>query len=179
MRALVATTVLLTALFAAGCSTEPADRPRDLAGITVTTPDWQLQDIQPESARFEETYGLTEFRGRVLVVTLVEGYCSVCRGLTKEIDKLAAAMTAEGYDVQFALLGDSNASDFVNRSVLPLFRDPSAERAAWTAMEVAPAKQDTFVYDRSGVRTLFWEVSQQSLSQWPKDIRAAVEAQGK
>jgi hypothetical protein len=37
-------------------------------------PTWKLEDIQPESPRIGQTYGLDTFSGKVVVVTLVEGY---------------------------------------------------------------------------------------------------------
>ncbi len=40
----------------------------------VRLPTWELQDIQPQSPRFQETYGLTTFGAKVVVVTLSEGF---------------------------------------------------------------------------------------------------------
>jgi hypothetical protein len=81
--------------------------------------------------------------------------------------------------VQFALLSDVNAADFVNVSTVPLFRDPSGGRKAWCAMEPGAVKHDTFVFSAAGRRTLFWDTSARSLAAWSSDIRQAVEALGK
>lgn len=48
---------------------EPAD-----AAEPRYIPTWSLQDIQPMSPRFTETYGLDVFSGSVLVVVLVQGF---------------------------------------------------------------------------------------------------------
>ena len=38
--------------------------------IHTLTPSWILTDVQPDSCGFEEAYGLSTFRGRILVVAL-------------------------------------------------------------------------------------------------------------
>jgi hypothetical protein len=91
---------------------------------------------------------------------------------------LSDALVAEGYGVQFVLLSDVNATDFVGRAAVPIFRDPSPGRVAWQEMEAGSFKHDTFVFSRAGVRTLFWDASAQNLSMWSADIRAAVESLG-
>ena len=37
-------------------------------------PPWTLEDVQPQSARFGQTYGLSEFAGRPIVAVLLEGF---------------------------------------------------------------------------------------------------------
>jgi hypothetical protein len=81
--------------------------------------------------------------------------------------------------VQFVLLSDQNASDFIGRATVPIFRDPSAGRARWSEMQAGAVKHDTFVYSRTGVRTLFWDVRSRDLAKWSSEIRAAVVAEGK
>jgi hypothetical protein len=88
-------------------------------------------------------------------------------------------MATEGYDVQFVVLSDVNATDFTTSVSVPIFRDPSGLRAAWTEMEPGAVKHDTFVFGRDGARTLFWDASANSLSAWAADIRAAVEVLGR
>ena len=92
---------------------------------------------------------------------------------------LANELIAEGYPVEFVLLSDDNADYFVGRTMRPIFSDPASGRPAWEAMEPGARKHDTFVYSRTGERVLFWDTSDNSLSNWSDDIRAAVEAEGK
>lgn len=40
----------------------------------VRLPTWQLEDVQPESPRAGQTYGLDVFSGKIVVVTLLEGF---------------------------------------------------------------------------------------------------------
>lgn len=53
---------------------EPAATTPDSSGAAVTLPTWQLEDVQPASPRVGQTYGLDTFSGKIVVVTLVEGY---------------------------------------------------------------------------------------------------------
>jgi hypothetical protein len=80
--------------------------------------------------------------------------------------------------VQFVVLSDVNATDFVGRTDVPIFRDPSGGRDAWQAMEPMARKHDTFVFSPAGIRTLFWDAGTNPLNEWEADIRAAVEANG-
>jgi hypothetical protein len=81
--------------------------------------------------------------------------------------------------VQFVVLSDVNATDFIGLTSVPIFRDPMGGRPSWGQMQPGAVKHDTFVYARDGVRALFWDASSKSLDQWEADIRAAVQAQGK
>lgn len=94
------------------------------------------------------------------------------------MNTLADELATEGYSVQFVVVSNQNASDFVERTTVPIFRDPEPGRPAWDEMEPSARKHDTFVYSRSGDRVLFWDTSENSLGDWSADIRAAVEAQG-
>jgi len=77
------------------------------------------------------------------------------------------------------LLSDVNADDFIGLAAVPIFRDPSAGRVAWSEMQAGAVKHDTFVFSPAGIRTLFWDTSARDLAQWSADIRLAVEALGK
>jgi hypothetical protein len=46
----------------------------DAADGVVTIPTWMLEDVQPASPRLGQTYGVDSFGGRVVVVTLLEGF---------------------------------------------------------------------------------------------------------
>lgn len=91
---------------------------------------------------------------------------------------LSDALVGEGYAVQFVVLSDVNATDFVGRTDVPIFRDPAPGRPTWGQMEPGAVKHDTFVFSKAGVRTLFWDTSSRNLASWSADIRAAVEALG-
>jgi hypothetical protein len=85
-------------------------------------------------------------------------------------------MVSEGVPVQFIVLSDVNATWFNSYVSVPTFHEPAPGRPAWQLMQPLAGKHDTFVFDASGARTLFWDVNVESFADWATDIRAAVEA---
>jgi hypothetical protein len=59
--------------------------------------------------------------------------------------------------VQFVVLSDGNATDFVSRVSMPIFKDST--RAQWTALRPDVVKHDTFVFDANGQLKFSWRVS--------------------
>jgi|GEM_PF-4397595 hypothetical protein len=76
------TAAILMAFAATACSdSTPSPSGADGGGpATCTTcaganaPTWALEDFQPKSDKFETTYGLEAYRGKVLVVALLAGW---------------------------------------------------------------------------------------------------------
>jgi len=72
---LVAASVAFAACAGGDPTTSPScPIPPDSADGTVTLPAWKLKDVQPASPRAGQTYGLDTFSGKIVVVTLVEGF---------------------------------------------------------------------------------------------------------
>ncbi len=91
---------------------------------------------------------------------------------------LSNELVAEGYPVEFVVLSNANASDFISLTHRPIFKDGQAGQPAWQEMEPGAVKHDTFIYSKTGERLMFWDASSNSLGTWSADIRAAVVAQG-
>ena len=78
--AALATAALAVAIAACGAGGEPralpdsSQGPDGVGGGAVPLPTWKLEDIQPQSPRVGQTYGLDTFAGKIVVVTLVEGF---------------------------------------------------------------------------------------------------------
>jgi hypothetical protein len=88
-------------------------------------------------------------------------------------------LVAEGYPVQFTVLSDVNATDFVGKVNVPIFQDETAGRPAWLEMESVAVKHDTFIFTKQGTRALFWDTSARNLGNWSAEIRAAIEQLGR
>ena len=88
-------------------------------------------------------------------------------------------MAEEGYAVEFVVLSDANADDFVARITHRIFREDASGKPAWKEMDSGAVKHDTFVYAKNGERLLYWDASSENFGNWADDIRAVVEAQGK
>ncbi len=82
----------------------------------------------------------------------------------------------EGRTAQFVVVSDSNASDFVSRVTMPIFKDPSAGRAAWFELDASALKHDTFVFDAQGRRVATLKLNGGLSSTWRADVAAAVRA---
>lgn len=147
------------------------------AGAQFVYPSWQREDIQAASPRRGEVYGLEAFRGRTVVVVLLEGFCTFCRSNVVVAEQLQTTLRAEGRDVEVVVLSDANASDFSSRTRLRLFRDGEPGRPAWREMRPAPSKHDTFVFAPTGERTYFWQGSYTGdAARWTADVGQAVRA---
>ncbi|MDX2015768.1 MAG: AhpC-related (seleno)protein [Myxococcaceae bacterium] len=145
--------------------------------VQFVYPSWQREDIQPQSPRRGEVYGLEAFRGRTLVVVLLEGFCTFCRSNVVVAEQLQTTLRAEGRDVEIVVLSDANASDFSSRTRLRLFRDGEPGRPAWREMRPSPSKHDTFVFNAAGERTYFWQGSYTGdATRWTADVGQAVRA---
>jgi hypothetical protein len=140
-------------------------------------PTWEREDVQPQSRRFGQVYGLEAYRGRAVVVVLLEGFCTFCQGNVVIAEQLQTQLKAERRDIDVVVLGDANADEFVRRTALPLFRDGTPGRQAWQAMRSGASKHDTFVFAPNGERTFFWAGSYTGdANRWTTEVGAAARA---
>lgn len=77
--------------------------------------------------------------------------------------------------MQFVVLSDALASDYVGRVTMPIFRDDSASLEHWREMDPLAAKHDTVIYDAAGQRVLYRR-AESGLATWKDDVAAAVRA---
>jgi hypothetical protein len=88
--------LFLTSLLALGCTASPVDAPDMVGGAAdasapnnapdgapgaidamqeaAVLPTWTLEDIQPLSPQFGQTYGLSSFPDKIVVALLVAGF---------------------------------------------------------------------------------------------------------
>ena len=76
-----------------------------------TWPEWALEDFQPNSSRFEQSYGLNQFEGSVTLMSLHAAWCSYCRTQAMYLDQMLKELRAEGYDVEFVTVNKINAAE--------------------------------------------------------------------
>ncbi len=148
-------------------------------------PAWELQDFQPHSSRFEETYGLTHFEGHTTVVVLLAGWCSYCRKQALQLERLSKELLDQRYDVHIVVVNKDNAGSErhqnallyvldqegeirvhgngapIYRSTLPLFQD-TEETLAWELHN--GKKDDFFIYDHTGTLVTYLSRSDATLS---------------
>ena len=138
-------------------------------------PSWMRQDVQPKSTRYQQTYGLEAFRGKALVVVLLEGYCPYCQSNSTLAQQLDDELKAEGYDAQVLVLADGYGSQLTTKVSLPIFNDP--DKSAWKQMRPNAYKHDTYVFAPSGERTWFKAGTYQGEpASWKAETGAALRA---
>jgi hypothetical protein len=119
-------------------------------------PGFKLEDFQPASARFGETYGLDEFRGSVLVLPLYAGWCDTCIGCCSILNDVYKQWQADGLNVRVAAINPINALPHQKYLVevcdFPLLQDTEEVRA-WDALQ--GSRDDTYFYDAHGTLSKF------------------------
>lgn len=154
-----------------GGASSPPEAGSAQTGTEYKLPTWMREDVQPKSARFSQTHGLDTYRGKTLVVVLLEGQCPFCRSNSVVAQQLQDELDAESLDVQIVVLSDASASEIASRVSLPVFRD--ADGAAWEEMRKGASKHDTFVFGPNGLRTYFLQGTYQGEpARWRTEIGA-------
>jgi hypothetical protein len=122
----------------------------------AAAPGFQLEDFQPKSPRFGETYGLEEFRGSVLFMPLYAGWCDTCIGCADILNDVYKQWQADGLNVRVAAINPINAKPHQRYLVevcdFPLLQD-TEEARAWDAL--LGTKDDNYVYDAAGILRTF------------------------
>lgn len=115
-------------------------------------PAWSATDFQPQSPRFNQAYGLDQYRGKVLFVGFLSGWCPYCQAQAERLQTLQNELIAEGVtDVQIVVVNSTDAlkdqATFVQLASFPLFQDSDD---ALVFRQHRAAKDDLAVYDKSG-----------------------------
>jgi thiol-disulfide isomerase/thioredoxin len=168
----------VVALASAACGKVPfTSKPTDEG---APAPGWKLRDFQPQSPRYQQVYGLEQFRGSVLVLALYAGTCDVCIVLTRELDRLEKQWRAEGLGVQVAVINAKDAAtdqrDLIQVADFPLFQDTKQVDAF---AQQGGGTDDLYVYTPGGRLSSYYKwadsVTVQPISRQGQDnLRAAV-----
>jgi thiol-disulfide isomerase/thioredoxin len=69
-----------------------------------------LEDFQPNSIGFGDSYGLSSFEGKVTLVALLAGWCSYCRKQALHLETLSRELLDERYDINIIAINKDNAA---------------------------------------------------------------------
>lgn len=121
-------------------------------------PDWKLEDVQPQSARFGEVYGLDAFAGEPVFVAFLVGWCPYCRAQAIKLEALSRE--AEFAGVHFVVLHGASADNDADRQRLLRLDDDSAPRHTMVMFQDTEAvdawgqhggaKDDFYLYGADG-----------------------------
>lgn len=124
--------------------------------VGASAPSWQLPDIQPQSSRFDQTYGLEAFSGRPLLVALFSAWCGFCRSQAGHLEQLQSELASEGVELALVAVNGADAEAeaelLVDLVSYPVFQD-SDEVDAWA--QQGGQRDDLFVYDAAGKLSAF------------------------
>jgi thiol-disulfide isomerase/thioredoxin len=133
--------------------------------VGAPAPSWSLEDVQPQSARFGQSYGLEVFEGQVVLVALLASWCPYCQQQAELLEGMLAELRAEGLEVEFVTLNAANAADTQENLLalcsFPLLQD-TEEASAWGKHE--GSKDDLFVYRPDGTLHLYMSRQQYNTS---------------
>jgi hypothetical protein len=115
---------------------------------------FELEDFQPRSCNFGETYSLEAYQGEVTLVTLMRATCEICQGTLVKLEQMQLELTLAGYTVYVVAInqaGYENAQqEMIDRASFPLLQD-TADANAWDLMnEPNFGTDDMYIYDRDG-----------------------------
>lgn len=157
-----------------GDAAPPCDPDTEPTCPGAAMPAYVLEDVQPQSARFGETYGLDAFRGEVTVVAILASWCSFCQSQIQEFEGMSVDLALSGYTVNFVAINQTGAEstlqNFLDRCSFPILQDV-AEVDAW-GLHTA-RKDDIFIYAADGSLAEFIRVSG-----LPSDIRTLASEAG-
>ncbi|MAE32581.1 MAG: hypothetical protein CMO43_13495 [Verrucomicrobiales bacterium] len=153
-RCLAAAMMLATALVAPSRTLAQPESPKKPGS---PWPEWKLTDFQPKSPRFNETYGLEHFRGRVTFVALLATWCGFCKTQIEKMEEMRKEFAANRIKVNFVVVnvasGESEQNEFTSRCSFPLFQDTELVDAFGLHQG---GKDDYYIYNERGELTDFF-----------------------
>ena len=123
-------------------------------------PSFALEDFQPQSARFGESYGIEEFEGSVLLMPLFAAWCPNCVGSAVLLEALYPLWRADGLNVRLMSInsidGRSSQKKLVNACSFPLLQDNS-QANVWD--KLLGSKDDHYIYRADGTLDRHYDYS--------------------
>lgn len=143
-----------------GDAAPPCDPALDPTCAGAAMPVYVLEDVQPESERFGQSYGLDVFEGDVTVVAILASWCSFCQSQIQQLEGMSVDLALAGYTVNFVAINQTGAEDtldnFLERCSFPILQDVEAVDA-WGAHQAR--KDDIFIYAADGTLAEFIRVA--------------------
>ncbi len=135
-----------TILTSTSCDEE---KPATCAG--AEQPAFLLEDFQPESPYFGESYGLDRFHGKVTYVSLWASWCGYCRSQAEQMETIRQELAELGVDINVVAINVTTGVDsqalLADSCSFPLIQD-TEETNAWNLLN--GGKDDMFIYDAEG-----------------------------
>lgn len=115
------------------------------------TPVWSLNDFQPQSCGFEQSYGLNAFQGRVTLFATFNAGCGFCQAQAEGLEQMRLELEFAGHAVWFVALNSASnlgsAERLIERCGFPLMQD-TEELNVWELQNGGVS--DFYIYDVDG-----------------------------
>lgn len=120
-------------------------------------PSFTLEDVQPLSCGYGESYGLDVFEGQTLLVTLLSAGCSFCQQQVGYLEQMQIELSLEGHDVEMVAINlDSQAERsemLTDRCSFPVLQDTESDDV-WGMYQ--GRKDDIYIYGADGTLHSFF-----------------------
>lgn len=127
------------------------DEEKPATCVGAEQPAFALEDFQPQSQSFGESYGLERFQGKVTFVALWASWCGYCRSQAETMETIHDELTGLGVDINVVAInvttGVESQSLILDSCSFPLIQDTD-EVGAWDLL--SGVKDDMFIYDAEG-----------------------------
>ena len=131
--------------------TAVCDEEKPSTCVGADMPSFALEDFQPLSPAFGESYGIDQFQGKVTYVALWASWCGYCRSQATNMAAVHEALVELGVDVNVVAINVTNGVEtqslLADSCSFPLLQD-TAEVNAWTLLN--GGKDDMYIYDAAG-----------------------------
>ncbi len=132
-------------------------------------PVWTLEDIQPQSERYGESYGLDAFSGKYVFVAFLVGWCPYCRSQAAILESFRT--DAEFENVEFVVVHGISANNAEHQSAILTNEDGTPRHGMVTFQDTEAvdawsiqmgSKDDFFIYGPDGALKTYLPGGQQT-----------------
>lgn len=127
----------------------------------ATMPSFTLEDVQPLSCGYGQSYGLDVFEGQTLLVTLLSAGCSFCQEQIGLLEQIQLELSLEGHDVAMVAINlDSQAGRpelLTDRCSFPVLQDTESDDV-WGMYQ--GRKDDIYIYGADGTLRSFFRANE-------------------
>jgi len=121
-------------------------------------PAFALEDFQPVSTRFGESYGIEAFKGSVLLMPLFAAWCPDCVGCAVLLDGLYQGWLDDGLNVRVMSInsidGRSSRQKLIDACSFPLLQD-TGDAKVWD--DLLGSKDDHYIYTADGILSRYYD----------------------
>ena len=134
------------------------------------SPSFALEDVQPISCGFGQTYGLDAYAGGPLLVTLLSAGCGYCQNQTTKLEQMKVELALEGIDIPMLIVNLTSQAErsdkLSDRCSFAVLQD-TEEDAVWDLYQ--GKKDDIYIYGADGKLRSFFRTGDEPTSNLSTD----------